>query len=158
MQMFLFIYFYCCAGWGYIVAFTKVLTIYQIYHTWIHPLHHSPLSPPKMQSFKLDYFSYIMTKFKTLIMLILARMWRKKLSDSAIEYSNIERNLSYFVVLNVCKPNYLTIQCRHISRRTHIYDHREVLMDGYSFTFCSIQKVETTINSRIYKLMVGYFY
>jgi hypothetical protein len=24
--------------WGYIVAFTKVLTIYQIYHTWIHPL------------------------------------------------------------------------------------------------------------------------
>jgi hypothetical protein len=25
----------CCAGWGYIVALTKVLTIYQIYHTWI---------------------------------------------------------------------------------------------------------------------------
>jgi hypothetical protein len=23
---------YCCAGWGYIVAFTKVLIIYQIYH------------------------------------------------------------------------------------------------------------------------------
>jgi hypothetical protein len=23
----------CCAGWGYIVTFTKVLTIYQIYHT-----------------------------------------------------------------------------------------------------------------------------
>jgi hypothetical protein len=33
--------------WGYIVAFTKVITIYQIYHTWIHPLHHFPLfSPP----------------------------------------------------------------------------------------------------------------
>jgi hypothetical protein len=28
-------------GWGYIVAFTKVFTIYQIFHTWIHPLHHS---------------------------------------------------------------------------------------------------------------------
>jgi hypothetical protein len=28
------------------VAFTKVLLIYQIYYTWIHPLHHSPLSPP----------------------------------------------------------------------------------------------------------------
>jgi hypothetical protein len=28
------------------VTFTKVLTIYQIYHTWIHPLHHSPSSPP----------------------------------------------------------------------------------------------------------------
>jgi hypothetical protein len=25
---------YCCAGWRYIVAFTKVLTIYQVYHTW----------------------------------------------------------------------------------------------------------------------------
>jgi hypothetical protein len=24
---------YCCAGWGYIVAFIKVLTMYQIYHT-----------------------------------------------------------------------------------------------------------------------------
>jgi hypothetical protein len=34
----------CCTGWGYIVAFTKVPKIYQIYHTWIHPLHHSPLS------------------------------------------------------------------------------------------------------------------
>jgi hypothetical protein len=28
---------------GYIVAFTKVLRIYQLYHTWIHPFHHSPL-------------------------------------------------------------------------------------------------------------------
>jgi hypothetical protein len=26
-------FFYCCAGWGYIVAFTKVLTMYQIYHS-----------------------------------------------------------------------------------------------------------------------------
>jgi hypothetical protein len=29
---------------GYIVAFTKVLSIYQIYSAWIHRLHHSPLS------------------------------------------------------------------------------------------------------------------
>jgi hypothetical protein len=36
--------FYCCAG-GTLLAFTKVLTIYQIYH-WIHPLHHSPSSLP----------------------------------------------------------------------------------------------------------------
>jgi hypothetical protein len=28
--------------WGYIVTFTKVLTIY---HSWIYPLYHSPLSP-----------------------------------------------------------------------------------------------------------------
>jgi hypothetical protein len=24
--------------WGYIVAFTNILTIYQIHHSWIHPL------------------------------------------------------------------------------------------------------------------------
>jgi hypothetical protein len=38
--------FYYCAGWRYVVALIKVLTIYQIYHTCIHPLHHSPLSTP----------------------------------------------------------------------------------------------------------------
>jgi hypothetical protein len=27
------------------VAFTNVLTMYQIYHPWIHLLHHSPSSP-----------------------------------------------------------------------------------------------------------------
>jgi hypothetical protein len=37
---------YCCAGWGYIAALTKVLTMYQIYHTWIHPFHQSPSYPP----------------------------------------------------------------------------------------------------------------
>jgi hypothetical protein len=31
--------------WGYTVAITKVLIIYQIYHTWIYPLHQSPSSP-----------------------------------------------------------------------------------------------------------------
>jgi hypothetical protein len=36
---------YCCVGWGYVLTFTKVLIIDQIYHTWIHPLHHSPLPP-----------------------------------------------------------------------------------------------------------------
>jgi hypothetical protein len=47
MNFFVF-FFYCCAWWGYIVAVTKVLTICQIYHTWIHALHHSSLSstPP----------------------------------------------------------------------------------------------------------------
>jgi hypothetical protein len=40
-SVFLVFLFYCCAGWGYTAAFIKVLTIY---YTWIHPLHHSPLS------------------------------------------------------------------------------------------------------------------
>jgi hypothetical protein len=45
--------------WGYIVTFIKVLTIYQIYHTWICPLHHSPLSPQphSWNSFKRSHFS-----------------------------------------------------------------------------------------------------
>jgi hypothetical protein len=30
---------------------TKILTMYQIHHTWIHPLHHSPLSPSPGFSF-----------------------------------------------------------------------------------------------------------
>jgi hypothetical protein len=33
---FFFYFCFCCTG-GYIVAFTKVLQIYQIYHTWIPP-------------------------------------------------------------------------------------------------------------------------
>jgi hypothetical protein len=28
------------------MTFTRFFTIHQIYHSWIHPLHHSPLSPP----------------------------------------------------------------------------------------------------------------
>jgi hypothetical protein len=36
------LFYYWCAGWGYIVTFIKDLTIY---HTWIDPLYHSSLSP-----------------------------------------------------------------------------------------------------------------
>jgi hypothetical protein len=32
-----FFFFYCCVGWGYIVAFTKVLKTHQIYCMWMHP-------------------------------------------------------------------------------------------------------------------------
>jgi hypothetical protein len=32
-------YFLLLLFWGYIVTFTKVLTLY---HSWIHPLHYSP--------------------------------------------------------------------------------------------------------------------
>jgi hypothetical protein len=33
LSLLLFHYYYCGARWGYIGAFTKVLTIYQIYNT-----------------------------------------------------------------------------------------------------------------------------
>jgi hypothetical protein len=36
---------YCCAGWVYIVASANVVTVYQLYHIWIHPFHRYSLSP-----------------------------------------------------------------------------------------------------------------
>jgi hypothetical protein len=36
------VFFFLLLYWGYIVAFTKVLTIYQLHHTGIYPLHYSP--------------------------------------------------------------------------------------------------------------------
>jgi hypothetical protein len=42
-----FLLLFSLLNWvGYIVAFTNILTICQIYHTSIQPLHHSPLSLP----------------------------------------------------------------------------------------------------------------
>jgi hypothetical protein len=38
--------YYCCSEWGYTGVFTKVLTVYQIYHTWVHPFHCFLSSPP----------------------------------------------------------------------------------------------------------------
>jgi hypothetical protein len=43
----------CCALWGNIVTFTKLLTMYKVYQPWIHPLHHSP-------SFSLIFHSHIL--------------------------------------------------------------------------------------------------
>jgi hypothetical protein len=41
------------------VAFTKVVILYQIHHTWIHPLHQSPLSlfPHSWNSYNRSSFS-----------------------------------------------------------------------------------------------------
>jgi hypothetical protein len=49
---------FCCAGWGYIVAVTKVLTVYWLCHTGIHSFHCSPLlSPPWfMEQFQQVFF------------------------------------------------------------------------------------------------------
>jgi hypothetical protein len=52
---------------GYIVTFTNFLTIYQIFHTWIHSLHCSPLftSPiPGVVSIHIIYpFTYMCTQY-----------------------------------------------------------------------------------------------
>jgi hypothetical protein len=42
---FFIVIFYCCTEWRYTVASPKVLTLYQLYHTWIYPLHYFPLFP-----------------------------------------------------------------------------------------------------------------
>jgi hypothetical protein len=62
-----FLHFYC-AGWGYIVAFTKVLTIYQIYNIWTHPIHcsHLPPPPPNLRIVSVGIifaFTYMYTQF-----------------------------------------------------------------------------------------------
>jgi hypothetical protein len=56
----LFFLFHCCAGQGYTVKFTNVLTTYQIYKTWIHPfiILLAP-SPHCWNSFKLNHFLHI---------------------------------------------------------------------------------------------------
>jgi hypothetical protein len=60
-------FLYCHDGWGNIVAFTQVITVYQIYCTWIHPLNHSPLSlPPPIPGVSADIifaFTYTCTHF-----------------------------------------------------------------------------------------------
>jgi hypothetical protein len=63
---FLFIYLilsFNCAEWGYIVAFTKVLTIYQIYHTWIHPFHLSPPIPRVVSTDTIFSFTHMCTQY-----------------------------------------------------------------------------------------------
>jgi hypothetical protein len=55
------IFFIIVLGVGYTVAFTKVLTIYQICHTWIHTLHHSPTSPPFLEWFQQVSFFHLQT-------------------------------------------------------------------------------------------------
>jgi hypothetical protein len=55
--------------WGYIVSPIKVLTIYQMYQSWIYPLHHSHLSlhgentveMEKRDLLKLNYIFFVKT-------------------------------------------------------------------------------------------------
>jgi hypothetical protein len=63
-------FFNCFAEWQYIVTFAKVLTIYQIYHTCIHPFYHSlfplilPFPIPGIVSTGINFpFTYICTQF-----------------------------------------------------------------------------------------------
>jgi hypothetical protein len=68
VMLFIHIFFLYCGGWGYIVAFAQILKVYQIYHTWIHLLNHSPssLHPwflEKFQQVSFFAFTYMCTHF-----------------------------------------------------------------------------------------------
>jgi hypothetical protein len=53
-----FLFCFLLLGWGYIVAFTKVFTIYQIYHNWIYPPpSFSFISPHSWNSFNRSHSS-----------------------------------------------------------------------------------------------------
>jgi hypothetical protein len=57
------------------MAFTKFLTIYQKYHTGIHPLHHSPLSslPPILEivsTVSFFHFHICVHRFCTIFILL----------------------------------------------------------------------------------------
>jgi hypothetical protein len=39
LESLIYVFLHCCAGWKNIVAFIKILTMCQLYHTWIHLIH-----------------------------------------------------------------------------------------------------------------------
>jgi hypothetical protein len=51
-------------NWGCIVTFTKILTIY---HSWIHALHHSPLSPSSTPEIVSHFSAFIHQCIKFLL-------------------------------------------------------------------------------------------
>jgi hypothetical protein len=55
LKISVFLFFFIVVLWEYIVAFTKVLTMYQLYHTWIHTPN-TILHLPSCNSFKLCHF------------------------------------------------------------------------------------------------------
>jgi hypothetical protein len=81
VYMFIFYIFfnYCFAGWGYIVALTKSLTIYQIYHTWVYPFHHSPFTP-FLEWFNRYHFSIIQIQehYEKQVTLRGGHIWQKE--------------------------------------------------------------------------------
>jgi hypothetical protein len=90
-----FLFFYCCAG--YIVTFTKVLTIYQIYHNWILPMYHSPSSKSLLILFtfkkkKQSLISSIFSFFSHLCIIFLFNIYFQ-------HFTNFVLNLLFFLVL-----------------------------------------------------------
>jgi hypothetical protein len=62
------IYFLLLCWVGYIVAFRKTLIMYQMFCSWIHPLHHSPPSSsspiPRTVSTSITFpFTYMCTQY-----------------------------------------------------------------------------------------------
>jgi hypothetical protein len=117
-----FFFYYCFAGWGYIVTFTKVLTIYQIYHTWIHPLHHSAFTTPfphASNSFNKYHFSiYICVhNICTIFMLLHHFSTFSPLTlvpCSALLLSDFVKEKYKIFVCKIYFPNFITQYWSHI--------------------------------------------
>jgi hypothetical protein len=100
LESFFYFCFYCCAG-GYIVAFTKVLTMYQMYHTCIRPLHHF-LSLHSSNSFNRCHFSYTYTFIQICTIFTLPHPFPTS-SPLPLVSSSPGRTCSTLLVLQFCK-------------------------------------------------------
>jgi hypothetical protein len=61
--------------WGAHCGIYKVVTICHMYHTWIHPLHHSPLFPPPhfwncFNRYHFSIYIHVYTAFCTIFTLL----------------------------------------------------------------------------------------
>jgi hypothetical protein len=106
--------FYCCAGWGYIVTFTKVLTIYQICCTWIHPLNYSPLSslPPFLEEFQQVSFFHLHTCVHSICTIFIFLLpWNYDSLPNLIyslniwgDFSQVGKHRSYLSISHITEP------------------------------------------------------
>jgi hypothetical protein len=92
--------FYYCSGWGYIMAFIKVLTIYQLYYIWTQPLHHSPSSPsPLSFHFELKF--------------IIANFTRENYNGTIYDYKHLftttPGNHIFWILMHVHNAIYFSI-------------------------------------------------
>jgi hypothetical protein len=89
---------FCCAGLGYIVAFTKGLTMCQIYHSWMHFLHHSSLSSPHSRN---CFNRYLFSIYKYSYFKQRAFTWEINGDRALLPQSVLSYNCKGFAIENV---------------------------------------------------------
>jgi hypothetical protein len=102
-----FLFVYCCAV-EFHCGIYKVLTMYQIYHTWIHTLHHSPLLsslPDSWNSLARVYTSLCFFKSSNAYVRFISQKNNQK------QYLPID-----YMRLGCRRMNILQILCTHICK------------------------------------------